>query len=150
MLNVAADGLAAAIAAVRESRKAERVQAYAAASGATGTGEVAVVIQAMVPAELAGVLFTVHPITRDLTTMLGNVVTGLGEALVSGEDTGAEFTLSRPDAVFTGPESLRPMAKRLHDARTWWRAPSTASRRTSSGLSSRASCGSCSRGRSPR
>ena len=73
------------------------------------------VIQSMVPAELAGVLFTVHPITRDLTTMLGNVVAGLGEALVSGEDTGAEFTLSRPDAAFTGPEALRPMAKRLHD-----------------------------------
>ena len=116
VLNVGVDGLAAAIAAVRDSRRAERVQAYAAASGATGTGEVAVVIQAMVPAELAGVLFTVHPITRDLNTMLGNVVTGLGEGLVSGEDTGAEFTLSRPDAVFTGPDSLRPMARRLHDA----------------------------------
>ena len=116
VLNVAVAGLAAAIAEVRASRTAGRVQAYAAAAGATDTGEVAVVIQPMVPAELAGVLFTVHPITRDLNTMLGNVVAGLGETLVSGENTGAEFTLSRPDGAFTGPESLRPMAQRLHDA----------------------------------
>jgi phosphohistidine swiveling domain-containing protein len=116
VLDVPSVRLAKAIAHVRESSKAERVQAYAAAAAATGTGAVAVVIQAMVPAELAGVLFTVHPITRDLNTMLGSVVTGLGEALVSGEDTGAEFTLARPDATFTGPVTLRPMAKRLHDA----------------------------------
>ncbi|MGV8910286.1 MAG: PEP/pyruvate-binding domain-containing protein [Propionicimonas sp.] len=118
VLNVRASELVEAIGQVRDSRKAERVHAYAAAAGvasAAGTGEVAVVIQAMVPAVLAGVLFTVHPITRDLNMMLGNVVTGLGEALVSGADTGAEFTLSRPDAGFTGPEELRPLARRLHD-----------------------------------
>jgi hypothetical protein len=115
VLNVPAVRLGDAISRVRESRRAERVNAYAAAAETTGTGEVAVVIQAMVPAEVAGVLFTVHPITRDLNTMLGNVVTGLGETLVSGADNGAEFTLSRPDAGFTGPDELRPMAKRLHD-----------------------------------
>jgi pyruvate,water dikinase len=115
VLNVPVADLGAAIAEVRASGRAERVRAYAEATGATGTGEVAVVIQAMVPAELAGVLFTVHPITRDLNTMLGNVVTGLGEALVSGADTGAEFTLSRPEGGFTGPAQLRPMARRLHD-----------------------------------
>ena len=115
VLNVPVADLGAAIAEVRASGRAERVRAYAEAAGATGTGEVAVVIQAMVPAELAGVLFTVHPITRDLNTMLGNVVTGLGEALVSGADTGAEFTLSRPEGGFTGPAQLRPMARRLHD-----------------------------------
>ena len=115
VLNVPAAGLSAAIAAVRNSGKADRVRAYAAAAGAAGTGEVAVVIQAMVPADLAGVLFTVHPITGDLNLMLGNVVTGLGEALVSGEDTGAEFSLRRPDAHLAGPMTLAPMAKRLHD-----------------------------------
>ncbi|HSO89640.1 MAG TPA: PEP/pyruvate-binding domain-containing protein [Arthrobacter sp.] len=114
VLNVPVAHLAEATAQVRQSRKAERVRAYAAAAEAAGTGEVAVAIQAMVPAELAGALFTVHPITRDLNTMLGNVVTGLGEALVSGADTGAEFTLTRPDASFTGPNVLRPQARRLH------------------------------------
>jgi len=115
VLNVPGDALAAAIAEVRASRTAARVQAYAAAAGASDIGEVAVVIQAMVPAELAGVLFTVHPITSDLNLMLGNVVVGLGESLVSGEDTGAEFTLTRPDAGYAGPDALRPMAQRLHD-----------------------------------
>ncbi|HSK32562.1 MAG TPA: PEP/pyruvate-binding domain-containing protein, partial [Propionicimonas sp.] len=115
VLDVPVARLADAIARVRESRKAERVRAYAAATETAATGEVAVVIQAMVPAELAGVLFTVPPITRDLDTMLGNVDTGLGESLVSGEATGAEFTLTRPEGTFTGPEALRPLAKRLHD-----------------------------------
>jgi len=115
VLNVPAGGLSEAIATVRASRQAERVQAYAEAAGATGTDEVAVVVQAMVPAELAGVLFTVDPITRELNIMLGNVVTGLGEALVSGADSGVQFTLSRPDAGFTGPALLRSQAKRLHD-----------------------------------
>jgi pyruvate,water dikinase len=115
VLDVPIGHLAGAIGKVRASREAERVQAYAAAADAAGAGEVAVVIQAMVPAELAGVLFTVHPITRELNTMLGNVVTGLGEALVSGADTGAEFTLTRPDGGFAGPDTLRPLARRLHD-----------------------------------
>ena len=115
VLDVSAARLAEAITQVRASRRAERVKAYAVSAEADWTGEVAVVIQAMVPSELAGVLFTVHPITRDLNTMLGNVVSGLGEALVSGAETGAEFTLSRPDAGFTGPDELRPMAKRMHD-----------------------------------
>ena len=119
VLDVSAADLSHAIGQVRDSRKAERVTAYAdaaAVAAGVGAGEVAVVIQAMVPAELAGVLFTVHPITRDLNLMLGNVVAGLGEALVSGADSGAEFTLSRPGAGYTGPDVLRPLATQLHDA----------------------------------
>ncbi len=115
VLDVPADRVPAALATVRASGRAARVAAYAAARGAADVGEVAVVIQLMVPAERAGVLFTVDPLTRELDTMLGNTVTGLGEALVSGAATATEFRLHRPDGALTGPDELRPIGTRLHD-----------------------------------
>ena len=44
----------------------------------------AVVVQAMVPAEVAGVLFTVNPVTGAADEMVINATWGLGEALVGG------------------------------------------------------------------
>ncbi|MCI0395829.1 MAG: hypothetical protein L0332_35325 [Chloroflexi bacterium] len=44
----------------------------------------AVVVQAMVPAEAAGVLFTLNPVTGNRDEMVINATWGLGEALVSG------------------------------------------------------------------
>jgi phosphohistidine swiveling domain-containing protein len=115
VLEVPADQVPAALATVRASGRAARVAAYAEARGADDAGEVAVVVQSMVPAERAGVLFTVHPLTRELDTMLGNAVLGLGESLVSGATTAAEFSLHRPDGSFTGPDELRPFGAKLHD-----------------------------------
>lgn len=114
VLDVPAAQIAAAVAQVRRSRAAGRVQAYSAATSGEVVQELAVVVQAMVPADQAGVLFTVHPLTADLSTMLGNVVEGSGEALVSGSRSAQEFAFSRPDGGYTGPETLRPFAARLH------------------------------------
>ncbi|PFG18273.1 pyruvate,water dikinase [Propionicimonas paludicola] len=114
VLEVSADQVPSALATVRASGRAARVAAYAEARGADDTGQVAVVVQLMVPAERAGVLFTVHPLTRELDTMLGNTVLGLGESLVSGAATATEFTLHRPDGGFTGPDELRPFGAKLH------------------------------------
>lgn len=44
----------------------------------------AVVVQEMVPAESAGVLFTVNPVTGNPDEVVINAAWGLGEALVSG------------------------------------------------------------------
>jgi len=114
VLEVPADQVPAALGTVRASGRAARVAAYAEARGTDDAGEVAVVVQLMVPAERAGVLFTVHPLTRELDTMLGNAISGLGEALVSGQATATEFTIHRPDAGFTGPDDLRPFGAKLH------------------------------------
>jgi Phosphoenolpyruvate synthase/pyruvate phosphate dikinase len=115
VLEVPADQVSAALATVRASGREARVAAYAEARGADDVGQVAVVVQVMVPAMRAGVLFTVHPLTRELDTMLGNTVAGLGESLVSGAANAAEFRLHRPDAAFTGPDEVRPFAARLHE-----------------------------------
>ncbi len=45
----------------------------------------AVVIQAMVDCEVAGVGFSVHPVTGDLQTMVVNANFGLGDSVVNGE-----------------------------------------------------------------
>lgn len=47
----------------------------------------AVVVQALVPADAAGVLFTANPLTGSRGEMLINAAWGLGDALVSGELT---------------------------------------------------------------
>ncbi|MCE7006874.1 pyruvate, phosphate dikinase [Kibdelosporangium philippinense] len=60
---------------------------------------IAVVVQEMVPAEAAGVMFTADPITGARDTIMINATWGLGEALVSGDVT--------PDTYVLTGDSLR-------------------------------------------
>ena len=50
-------------------------------------GSMAVVVQALVPADAAAVVFTRHPVTGSSDVLLINAVRGLGEAMVSGTVT---------------------------------------------------------------
>lgn len=59
----------------------------------------AVVIQKMVDAEAAGVLFTRDPVTGDDATMLASSSYGLGESVVAALVTPDTFTLSRRPAA---------------------------------------------------
>ncbi|AWE42251.1 PEP/pyruvate-binding domain-containing protein [Actinobaculum sp. 313] len=62
----------------------------------------AVVVQTMVPADTAGVLFTRNPVTGSEDTMLVNSSYGLGESVVTGLVTPDTFTLARrPPGVLT-------------------------------------------------
>lgn len=71
-----------------------RVLQYAARrAGGTGGLEMAVVVQALVPAEVAGVLFTVNPLTGREEHALVEAAPGLGEALVSGKVDPDRFVL---------------------------------------------------------
>ena len=53
----------------------------------------AVVVQQMVPADAAGVLFTADPVTSNRTVTVIEAVAGLGEALVSGQVTPDSYTV---------------------------------------------------------
>ncbi len=55
----------------------------------------AVVIQHMMPASVAGVLFTANPVSGARDEMLINASYGLGEAIVSGETTPDTFVVDR-------------------------------------------------------
>jgi hypothetical protein len=74
----------------------------------------AVVVQRLVRADLSGMLFSADPVTGSRDHMSGNYVHGLGEALVSGQATPHEFTLSRPRGRYEGTPELKRFARRLY------------------------------------
>jgi phosphohistidine swiveling domain-containing protein len=103
-----------AIMTVFRSRDSERVKAYSSAQNLLHTHEIAVVVQLMVPAEIAGVLFTADPITGSYASMVGNFVYGLGEQLVSGEADAHSFRLLRPKGKYEGPNDFKRYASQLY------------------------------------
>lgn len=115
VLNVCTDAeFWTAVDQVYRSAQSERVRAYSSAHGVDVAHRIAVVVQCMVQAELAGVLFTADPVSGSYGAMMGNYVHGLGEALVSGEADAEGFTLSRPKGKYAGPAALRLHAKELY------------------------------------
>lgn len=115
VLDVKSDAeIRAAIEQVRRSRQSERVHAYSVAQGLHSQHEMAVVVQRLVRAEFSGVLFTADPVTGSRATLTGNFIQGLGEALVSGEQTAQTFTLTRPNGKYSGPPELRRYARALY------------------------------------
>jgi len=58
---------------------------------------VAVVVQAMVQSEVAGICFTVHPVTKDKNQMVIEAGFGLGEAIVSGSVTPDTYVIHKND-----------------------------------------------------
>ncbi len=88
--------------------------------GSTGTPgrlSIAVLVQTMVPAEYAGVLFTGNPVTGARDEMVVEAVAGLGDALVSGQVAPQRFVVrgdhmereagdTMPDEVVRGVAQL--------------------------------------------
>lgn len=83
LLNVrGASALAEAVAACRASAEEPRLAAYRAPRE---PGELAVVVQALVPATCAGVAFGADPVTGEREVILVEAAYGLGEGVVSGQ-----------------------------------------------------------------
>lgn len=68
----------------------------------------AVVVQAMVPAEWAGVMFTTDPVTGRRDVMVIEAVRGLGEALVSGAAKGERYVIEKATLHVLEGQSLFP------------------------------------------
>lgn len=69
----------------------------------------AVVVQAMVPAEWAGVLFTADPVSGRRDRVIVEAVPGLGEALVSGHATPSRSVVAKASLrLLTGDAPLPP------------------------------------------
>ena len=90
--------LADKIKTVWQSAFSERVLAYRATNGLAPSKGIAVIIQAMVDAEVAGVGFGINPVNGDRKARLISSVYGLGEGLVSGELDADTFTV-KGDAI---------------------------------------------------
>jgi phosphohistidine swiveling domain-containing protein len=71
--------------------------------------QLAVVVQAMFPSEVAGVMFTANPITSNPDEILLNASWGLGEAIVSGR--------VNPDQYILDKGTLATKDKRIHEKR---------------------------------
>ena len=77
---------------------------YRGHKGSLADLAMAVVVQKMVEAEKAGVLFTVDPVQRRRDRMMVEAVYGLGEQVVSGEVTPDHYLVDRQGAVVRAHE----------------------------------------------
>ncbi len=111
--DVKKDGIAQAYEKVTGSVSSERVASYSEAVHKEET-EIAVVIQRFVKPEYAGVIFTSDIITGSSAVMVGNLVRGEGELLVSGNADAEEFRFDDFSGIFDGPDCMRPYAKKLY------------------------------------
>jgi pyruvate,water dikinase len=58
---------------------------------------VAVVIQQMIESEISGIVFTVHPVTKNKNQLIIEAGFGLGEAIVSGQITPDSYVVDKKD-----------------------------------------------------
>ena len=106
-LNISADNVYEYIEKVYESafspvaidyRKANRLD--------THNIKIAVIVQEMVDADLAGVAFTVNPITNNPDEIVIAVAEGLGESLVDGSVNGSTYTVNGKEVKIQGKDIL--------------------------------------------
>ena len=88
----------------------ERALFYRERKGSLGDIAMAVVVQRMVSADVAGVLFTCDPVRRRRDRMVVEAVFGLGEAAVSGHVTPDHFVLSRNGEIKKEHIAVQPFA----------------------------------------
>jgi phosphohistidine swiveling domain-containing protein len=81
------------------SLTSERAQAYRKMHNNHSNGAMSVVVQRMVDARCAGVVFTADPVTARRDRLVVEAVEGLGNALVGGSTTPDHFTLARDGAL---------------------------------------------------
>ena len=99
------DAVMDAIAKCVDSAHGARAVAYG------GAGQVAVLVQAMVPADAAGVAFSANPLTGVRDEVRISATAGLGDALVGGEVDGDEWTV-RGDTARAGALPHDALTKR--------------------------------------
>jgi rifampicin phosphotransferase len=92
-LFVTANELEQAIKSVWLSAWSERVQQYREFNKLEPPAGIAVIIQQMINADVAGVAFSINPITGHRNQQVISAVYGLGEGLVSGELDADTFTV---------------------------------------------------------
>lgn len=92
-LNVDSNNLLNRVNDCHKSAHSERAQAYASRFNKTPDTRVAVVVQAMVESRIAGVGFSVHPISADADRVVIEASKGLGEQVVSGTVTPDTFII---------------------------------------------------------
>jgi len=100
ILNVeGSESLKAAIVRCVESLSSARARAYQSEKAGADDVRMCVVVQQMVDAAVAGVLFTADPVSGRHDRIVIDAVAGLGEALVSGEKTPDHYQVNPQNRV---------------------------------------------------
>lgn len=104
-----------------------RSTAYAHAMEEHARPSIAVIVQAMVPSDVSGVCFSVHPVTQDANQIVIEAAYGLGEAVVSGEVTPDNYVVSRqPRRIIQKTVASQPRAYAFSETlkhTTWVNVP---------------------------
>lgn len=87
-----------AVRKIHASARAPAVLSYRSRRGVRGEPRMAVLLQRLVPARVAGVLFTRDPISAE-EVLLIEAARGLGEVVVSGEVTPDRFRIDRQGRI---------------------------------------------------
>ena len=99
------DAVARAIVRCWSSLDGDVAMDYRRQSGlAVDNAVMAVVVQQMVPADIAGVAFSANPITGDLGQVVINSSWGLGESVVSGTVTPDTYTINKSNESFVSAQ----------------------------------------------
>jgi pyruvate,water dikinase len=88
----------------------ERALFYRARKGSLDDLGMAVVVQRMVQADVAGVLFTIDTVHHRKDRMVVEAAFGLGEAVVSGEVTPDQYVIKRDGTVRKQSIAVQPIA----------------------------------------
>lgn len=115
LLNVTSvAGLLDAVQTIRDSAHAEGVLEYRRKIGVAGEPRIGIVVQRMVDADVAGVLFTRDPVTGANERVIESAW-GLGEAVVAGLVTPDRFRLSSAGKVLDREAGTKGIAIRYAD-----------------------------------
>lgn len=99
-LNIGREGVFEAIQKCWSSVSALRVRDYIQQLGLADTEvQMAVIVQRMVSAKVAGVCFTAHPVLNDNNLIFIEVVRGLGEPLVQGKIAGDTYIVDKDKMI---------------------------------------------------
>ena len=106
-LNISADEVGNYVQKVYESAFSDVAIEYRKINGLdTENIKIAVIIQEMVDAELAGVAFTINPVSNNPDEIVIGVTRGLGEKLVDGSVSGSTYTVNGDNVKVEGEDIL--------------------------------------------
>ncbi|MBQ6450228.1 hypothetical protein IJJ08_05025 [bacterium] len=88
-----------------ESVHQAHVRAYGAKMHTDNIQKVAVIVQSLVIAEQAGVLFTAHPVTGERDIMVAESIFGLGELLAQGQVGASHYEMTHDGQLLSTIES---------------------------------------------
>ncbi|MCP4177173.1 MAG: phosphoenolpyruvate synthase [bacterium] len=113
LLNINKKNLVESIQEVYNSRLNLRVKTYSENRGLSEDHQMCVIVQEMVDADYAGVLFSADPVSKSYDKIVGNYINGLGEDLVSGVKDPKIFHISRDSGKYEGSSDLKKLSKKL-------------------------------------